>query len=332
MQVCPILSERDVLDRVHFCPSSFLSRVDVNRIIDTGSFGLVLIITTPDQRKYAVKLEAVQYNPAVQERIVRTLRQKQRVVSLNEIIFQEVTALCRVSALVQDGIADQFPIIYDYHVCPMTAIPPPFNRRLLAVQQIPTDSIEASTIVMSYISGESVLSYHQATQRPLPMTCQFDCLYGIFALVLRGHLNLMLDLDVQNLLLTDSAPETYFQLLYSDETDEPSIIRLRFPKGTPRLRFIDFGAAIPLPQESYAQATVYALRSALDPIHLIKFYSFHPDWFPVLSIYRAQLERPTRPMAMVWNFFCNYVVEPYLEEYRVTQIPPQAQVFQMSLV
>lgn len=344
MQVCPILSESNVLDLVHYCPTSMLSEVRVDRIIDTGYFGLVLIVTTPSNRQYAVKLEAVRYNPAVQERITRTLRQKQRVVTLNEILFQEVTALCRVSDLIKNGIADQFPIIHDYQVCPIQAIPAPFTRRLLEAQNIPNDNarrtpseperptslIEASTIVMSYIAGDSVLNYHRSTHQPLPLTCQFDCLYGIFALVFQARINLMLDLDVQNLLIDINTTDTYYTLNYHDDTGDPATLNLRFPSGASRLKFIDFGAAIPIPPNNFATATIYTYRSALDPIHLVSFYRDQPDLFPLLSVYRAQLERPTRPLTAVWDFFCNYIVEPTFQAFQVSTIPPQVPLYELS--
>lgn len=330
MQVCPIVSERNVLDLVHHCPTSMLAQVTVNRVIDTGSFGLVLVVTTPKNNQYAVKLEAVRYNPAVQDRLALTMRQKQRVVTLNEILFQEVLALCRVTDLVRDGVADQFPMIYDYQVCPISAIPAPYNRRLLEVQDIPNDRVEASTIVMSYINGQSVLTYHRTRSQALPLTCQFDCLYGIFALVFQARLNLMLDLDFQNVLIEDTSTETYFKLNYHDETDEPATLLLRFPANVPRLKFIDFGAAIPMPPTNWAEATVYTHRNALDPIHLVKFYREQPDLFPLLGVYRGQLERPTRSLRAVWDFFCNYLIEPNLTAFQVSTIPPNVPMYQLT--
>jgi hypothetical protein len=337
MQVCPILSDRNdpnqhnIMDLVHHCPTSMLSEVTVNRVIDTGSFGLVLIVTTRQQKQFAIKLETVRYNPAVQERVAMTMRQKQRVVTLNEIIFQEVLALCRVTDLVRDGVADQFPMIYTYQVCPSDAIPAPYNQRLRQAQDIPHDRVEASTIVMSYINGDSVLTYHQTTRQPLPPTCQFDCLYGIFALVIGAHINLMLDLDVQNLLIESNPTDVYYELNYHDDTGDPMTLRLRFPVGVPRIKFIDFGAAIPLLPTNLATATVYTHRPALDPIHLVRFYRDQPDLFPMMSSYRAQLERPTRSLESVWDFCCNYLFEPSLTPYQVETIPPDAPLYQLVL-
>lgn len=336
MTYCQYIQDPEILDLVHNCDETFFDNLKINKIIQTGAYGLVIIVTTKDeyQKSFALKIQLVRYDPAIKNK--KGSPRYRSITTLNKMVYSELLTLCRVKDLIHNGIADQFPEIDRYFVCPLDSVPEPFNKKIMRdiedYSKGPIDELlEVSIISMAYIHGDTL-----SDTKIIPRTTVFDFYYGIFALFLYARVNVMPDLHDNNIIVTKTDIDTYFEVTYDDifHEKERSVV-IKIPKGYPRIKFIDFGQAIDISYQTIDRKSTllspHDVMVSLDPNYIYKHYrTANKSSFPLIEEYHNKIRN--NPNILVYDLF-NYIMSlviDYMSEFILSEIPANITIYSLE--
>ena len=329
MDSCSHIDDENILEFVHQCNPEFFESHTINSRMETGSYGLILIVTSKDEyeRTFAVKIQSAAYDI-----VAKTDVNIKHIKPLSYIVHREVLALCRFRAINELGVADQFPTIEEYFVCPISSVPKPYNgyitRDLEAADKDDIQQyVEASIITMSYIEGKVLEHFVHS----MPKTAVFDFYYGIFAAVLYAKIDFMLDFHVENAIVTPNKIDTYFIISYRDpdsENDHTEAI-IKIPTGYPRLKFIDFGEAEDISYKEISKnMKISQAHRALYP-HLIVKYMLKLH-FPLLSTYMKKLNNSHQTIYDFYNDIMKLLINMMGEFTYVGSIPNNTLIYSLQ--